>query len=684
MIKMSNPKEANMLYQDSLASLTQNPKEAIRIIADNMLKIRPRECVTYHPYKRNEIYYDKHLYLRNIDLKKLYPEAKRGNVVYIGTVIDACCEIDAKLNFVGNARVIFKGESIFDSEKDRDPDGKSRCPIHLEKGENPVLFMVRCESDDRFEFQFMPSVRWYWTWAKYYILSARATSPIPEYAGEDGIGISRLYESEEEFDGEFVFPAVEKHVNVIDFADILDSKDGNIAYALTYALEDTDLDIKTDCKHKIFVNGKESKAPLSLKSGDEVLIRLTKGANWSFEFIGDLIGIPFLKSNRSSGDKFLTLGSFGEDRESIEVQFKKPYDGFGGEKVFWKLSTRSDYIRPHLLSRFFGQWHYSFMVGEFGLLNAAKAIEKREYLDYFCDHMRLMIEYFDYMRYENKHFSAPSFLDISASLHDLDSIGSIGRNLCVYYNETGDKDALPIIDTLLSAMETKIPRFADGTFHRHSDMWADDTFMSCPFLVEAGILKNDKRYHEEAIRQLLGFKKRLWMADERIFSHIFFLNPPEPNNIPWGRGNGWIYVSLSSALEKISPETEGYDRILDTFKEFTEGICALQDENGLWHQVLNRRDSYSETSCTAMFILGICRGIRNGWLDESYLKYATQAYNGILSHKIDKSGTVYDVCMGSGNARDVSYYMDLGAIDNDDHGTGVILSAISEYSFFVK
>ena len=142
--------------------------------------------------------------------------------------------------------------------------------------------------------------------------------------------------------------------------------------------------------------------------------------------------------------------------------------------------------------------------------------------------MRLMVEYFDYMRYENKHFSAPSFLDISASLHDLDSIGSIGRNLCVYYNETGDKDALPIIDTLLAAMEKKIPRFEDGTFHRHNDMWADDTFMSCPFLVEAGILKNDEKYHREAIRQLLGFKKRLYMADEKIFSHIFFLNTQRP------------------------------------------------------------------------------------------------------------------------------------------------------------
>ena len=667
-----------MNYVDSLASIAASPQDAIEIIADNMLKIRPRATVTYHPYKKNDVYYDKHLYLRNIDLKKLYPEARKGNVVYVGTVIEACCECDAKLNFVGNAKVIFGGEVIFDSERDRDADGKNRCPIHLVEGENPVTFMVRCESDDSFRFEFMPSVRWYWTWAKYYILSARATSPIPEYRGEDGVGISRLYESEEDFDGAFVFPKVEQYSKVIDFCKILDNQEGNVAYALTYALEETTLNFKTECDMTVFVNGEEKRAPLTLKQGDEVLVMLKKGDGWSFSFEGEHIGIPFLHSGRSSGDRFLILGSFGEDVERIQIQFKKPYLGFGDERVFWKLASKDDYIRPHLLSRFFGQWHYSFMVGEYGLLNSAKALENKEYFDYFRDHMRLMVEYFDYMRYENKLFSAPSFLDISASLHDLDSIGSIGRNLCVYYGETGDDEALPIIDRMLSAMKTNIPRFPDGTFHRHHDMWADDTYMSCPFLVQAGLLKNDKSYHAEVVKQLLGFKKRLWMADQRIFSHIFFLDPPEPNNIPWGRGNGWIYVSLSDALENISPDTDGYDDLLDTYKEFTKGIAALQDSDGLWHQVLNRHDSYSETSCTAMFTLGLCRGIRNGWIGEEYKEAVRKAYVGLITHKIGRDGAVYDVFMGSGNARDVNYYMNLGAIDNDDHGTGIVLSAVCE------
>lgn len=295
--------------------------------------------------------------------------------------------------------------------------------------------------------------------------------------------------------------------------------------------------------------------------------------------------------------------------------------------------------------------------------------------------MRVMTEYFDYMRYEAKHFSSPSFLDISSSLHDLDSIGSIGRNLCEYYFLTRDDAVKPVISTMLRATETNIPRFSDGTFHRERDMWADDAFMSCPFLVRASALTGDGRYVKEAARQLLGFKKRLWMEHKRLFSHIFFLDTEAPNRVPWGRGNGWVFISVSDFLENAPKDTEGYDRLMTLYREFAEGLLSYQDGEGLWHQVIDRPDSYSETSCTAMFIIGICRGLRNGWIsDKIYKDAVNRAYNGLMKHKIDRTGAVYGVCMGSGNFTEAEYYMQLGTVDNDDHGTGVILTALSEIS----
>ncbi len=673
-----------MKYENSLASLNFNIKEEMTVIADNMLKLRPRGEVEYRPYHKTDIYYDKHLDLRTIDLKKLYPNAHKGQVVYISTVIDACVETDAKINFIGNAKVQFKGEWIFDSRTDGDTDGKCRCALHLKKGENPVLFMVRCDSDESFEFRFMPSVRWYWVWAKCYLLSARATSPLPCYRGEDGIGISALYDSESiPYRGDIVYPVPEKFDQTVDFYRVFPENNGKTFYALTYAIEDHILSIQTENEAVIFVNGEEHSAPVSLKKGDTVLLKL-KGretAKFNFTCPENSIGIPFMRSSRASGDKWLTLGGFdGNGSAEVEqsIQFKRPYNN-GNDKLFWKLCGENDYLRPYLATRFFGQWHYTFMVGSYGLLNAWRTLGNEEYLNYFRDHMKLMVEYFDYMRYENDRFSSPSFLDISSTLHDLDSIGSIGRNLCEYHRLTSNDAVIPVISTMLEAMKTNIPRFEDGTFHRERDMWADDTFMSCPFLVRASKLTDDRYYAEEAIRQLLGFRRKLWMSDKGLFSHIFFLDTEKPNRIPWGRGNGWVFVSMSDALSELSPDTAGYGELLTAYREFAEGILRYQDGDGLWHQVLDRPDSYSETSCTAMFIIGICRGLRNGFISgKCYEDAVKMAYNGLRRHKIDSDGAVYGVCMGSGNSTEAEYYMQLGTVDNDDHGTGVILTAFSE------
>ena len=51
-----------------------------------------------------------------------------------------------------------------------------------------------------------------------------------------------------------------------------------------------------------------------------------------------------------------------------------------------------------------------------------------------------------------------------------------------------------------------------------------------------------------------------------------------------------------------------------------------------------------------------------------------------MLHKIDSSGNIYDVCRGSSCSMEAKYYIELGTVDNDDHGTGIILSALYEMS----
>jgi len=382
-------------------------------------------------------------------------------------------------------------------------------------------------------------------------------------------------------------------------------------------------------------------------------------------------GLDFVESNRENAPKWLLLGGLDEDNLP-KIQFKKPYKG-----QFWRLCDGS-YLRPYLDTHFYGLWFYALMVGQYGILKAAPLMGE-ELKEYFISGMSIMADFFDYMRYDTSVFGAPSFLQRSIALADLDSIGTMGMNFCDLYALKPSDEVKHVIDSLYDAMCKNIPRFPDGTFHREATMWSDDTFMSMPFLSRLGKLTGDKKYFEECICQINGFFKRLFMENEKLISHIYFLEDEKANKVPWGRGNGWVFITLSEVLERIPDSFEEKKDIIDKFRTFAEGVRAVQDESGMWHQVLNMPSSYEETSCTGMFALGMLRGVKNGWLDESYMENVEKAIRGIEAKAVDADGNITGVCRGSQCSYDPSYYAQLGTVVNDDHGTGIILALLAEY-----
>ena len=190
---------------------------------------------------------------------------------------------------------------------------------------------------------------------------------------------------------------------------------------------------------------------------------------------------------------------------------------------------------------------------------------------------------------------------------------------------------------------------------------------------------------EEAAAQIQGFRKRLYMEEEHLFSHIYFPNLGKANRVPWGRGNGWVMWTLSELLMYGDGKVD-LSREKELFCEMAKGIQSLQDESGLWHQVLNRTEegSYLETSCTGMFLLAFTRGVKYGWLKEDFLETIQRAWLGLLTHSVDREGNVYGVCMGSGCQMEAEYYFSIPTVINDDHGTGVILAAGAEYGALLE
>ncbi|MFQ9636057.1 MAG: glycoside hydrolase family 105 protein [Eisenbergiella sp.] len=343
------------------------------------------------------------------------------------------------------------------------------------------------------------------------------------------------------------------------------------------------------------------------------------------------------------------------------------------------MPQRETYIRPYRDGIFFGQWFYAVQVGLHGLMHAAKATGNREHLTYFVDSIQTMADYFEYKDWDKEQFGDPTLIPRAWGLPDLDACGTIGVSLIETYEITGNQRLLPVIHAIGDAVMNHIPRFPDGTYFRVKTMWADDLYMSCPFLARLFRLTGDKTYEEQVHLQVEGFRKRLWIEKEQIFSHIYFPEEEQMSGIPWGRGNGWIAVTLTEILTLLPKENPHWCEELRLYQRFMQGILACQDSSGMWHQVLNRPDTYQETSCTAMFLLSIARGINHGWLDaERYLPCIRKAWTAILQYSVDAVGDVYGVCLGSGCAKDAEYYKQLPTKKNDDHGTGIVMMAAAE------
>ena len=149
------------------------------------------------------------------------------------------------------------------------------------------------------------------------------------------------------------------------------------------------------------------------------------------------------------------------------------------------------------------------------------------------------------------------------------------------------------------------------------------------------------------------------------------------------RGNGWVIFSLSELLQVLPLDHPDREELTAFFRRLCAGYLALQDESGLWHQVLDMPETYLESSGSAMFLCAFCRGVRCGWLDpgleRACRESARRAWRGLAEEAVDRRGDLYGVCQGSGWSYDRAYYAALWWNFNDAHGTGIVMLAGTEY-----
>ncbi len=266
--------------------------------------------------------------------------------------------------------------------------------------------------------------------------------------------------------------------------------------------------------------------------------------------------------------------------------------------------------------------------------------------------------------------------------HALDDCGAMCAAMIKATREGIKANLRPLIDVHIDYILNKEHHLKDGTLARNRPMpnslWLDDLFMGIPALAQMGKLTGEQKYFDEATKQVLSYSKRMFNKDKGVYMHGWIEGMTEHPQFHWARANGWAVMTEVELLEVLPENHPDRPEILALLKAHVKGLASYQSGSGFWHQLLDKEDSYLETSATAIYTYSIARAINRGWVDGlAYAPMALLGWNAVVT-KVNAKGQVEGTCVGTGMGFDPAFYYHRPISPFAAHGYGPVILAGSE------
>lgn len=328
---------------------------------------------------------------------------------------------------------------------------------------------------------------------------------------------------------------------------------------------------------------------------------------------------------------------------------------------------------------------YEWGVTYSAMLTAAEATGDEAYYNYVADRFKFLAAVAPHFRalLDKGEKIDPQMRQILTP-HALDDAGAVCAAMVKAQLAEPSLELNALIDNYMDFILNKEYRLADGTFARtrpqHNTLWLDDMFMGIPPIAWYSLLDEEKQQAcmSEAVRQVLQFAERMWVPEKKLFRHGWVEGMQDHPAFHWGRANGWALLTMSEVLDVLPENYPGRDQILELFREHVRGLAACQSGEGLWHQLLDRNDSYLETSATAIYVYCIAHAINKGWIDPmAYGPVAQLGWHGVTT-QINDLGQVENTCVGTGMAFDPAFYYYRPVNVYAAHGYGPVVWAGAE------
>lgn len=284
--------------------------------------------------------------------------------------------------------------------------------------------------------------------------------------------------------------------------------------------------------------------------------------------------------------------------------------------------------------------------------------------------------------------------------YNLDQINA-GRALFTLYDRSGEDRFMKAAKRLREQLETH-PRCRNGVYwHKEIypwQIWLDGLYMEGPFNTEYALRNNDEAELDDVVMQLETTYSVMKDAETGLLYHCY----DESRGMKWSddvtglsphfwsRSIGWYLMASIDVLDYLPSDHSGRARIISIIQALSKATAAFQDESGMWYQVTDeggREGNYLETSGSSMFAYSYLKGVRLGYLDESFKALGMKAIDGIKNRVLtNDNGELHlgGICsvagLGGNPYRDGSfrYYISEKVVQDDFKGVGPFILACTE------
>ena len=207
------------------------------------------------------------------------------------------------------------------------------------------------------------------------------------------------------------------------------------------------------------------------------------------------------------------------------------------------------------------------------------------------------------------------------------------------------------------------------------DYRPEDMFYGGAILGRATEITGDQTYTDIQVRFLLD-------AGTQQDNGLFWHDRVTPHF--WGRGNGFAALGYAETLAYMPRNHVERGSIRRAHQRHLEALQKFQSPSGGWLEVVDFPGSYPELTVTCMVGYAMARGMRVGWLDDSFKLSLAWAWQ-FVNERVDDEGGLVDVCTGTGVQAGLREYFDRPAIFGlDDRGGGMALWFACEMERYLR